>query len=431
MSIGKKFKGTQDFTRFPKGQILKILVYEHVSGGGYAGQPIDLSVLSEGYAMLRCLVADLKAAGHEISVLLDARISTLNPPLAADRIIPVFNEGDAKKSLKRVAKINDVVKVIAPEAAQTLESQVLIVAKSGASSLNCEPSAIHSVADKTVLCQTLLETGLHIPKTLFFDFSVALADVKSAVNNHLSYPLVFKPTDGVSCCGLSLVKEKNQAESALAKMRTQSSGRRFVVQEFIRGEDVSVSLLCTNKEILPLSLNKQIVKLAGPGAVSSYVGGLVPCDVALKHEAFNTAKKVAALFPGLLGYVGVDLVLKDNKAFVLDVNPRLTTSYVGLSRVAGFNVAEAMIDAVLNGKPSPRPQYTGYAWFSKVESPQPTFNVFQKACRASGVVSPPFKVGGEAKSVSLVAACGESAAEAEVQFEEAKKRLLETISGGK
>ena len=35
------------------------------------------------------------------------------------------------------------------------------------------------------------------------------------------------------------------------------------------------------------------------------------------------------------------------RAFVVDVNPRLTTSYVGLRRVANFNVAEAMVNAVL------------------------------------------------------------------------------------
>ena len=60
---------------------MRILVYEHVSGGGYAGQPISPSVLSEGFGMLRTVVSDFKAAGHEVTVLLDARISKLNPPI--------------------------------------------------------------------------------------------------------------------------------------------------------------------------------------------------------------------------------------------------------------------------------------------------------------------------------------------------------------
>ena len=71
------------------GNGLRIIVYEHVSGGGYAGQPLPLDVLAEGFGMLRNFVTDLKAAGHETTVLLDGRFSKLNPPLDADCIKPV------------------------------------------------------------------------------------------------------------------------------------------------------------------------------------------------------------------------------------------------------------------------------------------------------------------------------------------------------
>ena len=69
---------------------MKVIVYEHASGGGYAGQPIPSSVLSEGFGMLRSVVADFKAAEHEVTVLMDARLSKLNPPLNADVILPIL-----------------------------------------------------------------------------------------------------------------------------------------------------------------------------------------------------------------------------------------------------------------------------------------------------------------------------------------------------
>ncbi len=76
---------------------MKILVYEHVSGGGYAGQDISPSVLSEGFGMLRCLVEDFKAAGHEVTVLIDSRLSKLNPPIDADCIVPIFYPNEPEK----------------------------------------------------------------------------------------------------------------------------------------------------------------------------------------------------------------------------------------------------------------------------------------------------------------------------------------------
>jgi len=203
------------------------------------------------------------------------------------------------------------------------------------------------------------------------------------------------------------------------------------VQEFIRGEAVSVSLLCTGAEALANSLNKQNVKLATPEAASSYEGGAVPFDRPLKHEAFRMAEKVAGSLAGLRGYVGVDLVLAEDKPFVVDVNPRLTTSYVGLSRVAGFNVAEAIVNAVLENKLPARQESCGFVYFSKVETSKPTVSSFQKAARINGVISPPFPVDDNLKATSLVAGHGKSMEDAGLRFEEAKKRLLNIISRGK
>jgi len=410
---------------------LKILVYEHASGGGYAGEPIDLSILSEGYGMLRCLVADLKAAGNEVTVLLDGRISSLNPPIAADYVIPLFHAGESKQFLANAAKINDAVYVIAPETGRTLETFVLLAGQTGGVSLNCEASAIRLAADKTILYQTLKDYGLCTPKTVIFGAGISLDKVKSVIKNNLTYPLVFKPSDSVSCGGLSVVKEEGQIGNAIRKVMSKSLGGRFVVQEFIKGEAVSVSLLCTDEGAFSMSLNKQNLKLASPEGVSSYIGGVVPFDHVLRDASFKMAEKAATSFPGLRGYVGVDLVLAEEVPYVVDVNPRLTTSYIGLSRVAGFNVGEAIINAVLNGKLHTRLKSNGFAWFSKVESSKPSVNFFQKAAHLSGVISPPFPLSDSAKSISMVAGYGESVGEAKRGFEEAKKRFINIISGGK
>jgi len=410
---------------------LKLLVYEHVSSGGYAGKPVDLSVLSEGFGMLRTVVADFKAAGHEVTVFLDARLSKLNPPIASDCIVPILYAQEAEKFLAKAAKTNDAVYVIAPETGQTLQSLVQLVEQTGKPSLNCEADAIQKVADKTVLAETLKNSCLPAPETIAFDFNSSLAKVKSTIKNKLGYPVIFKPADGVSCSGLSLVKQDAQVENALAKISCESAGKHFIVQDFIRGVAVSVSLLCSGTEALPLSLNRQNVKLAAPEASSSYEGGIVPFDHPLKREAFMLAEKVARSFPGLRGYVGVDLVLAEDLPFVVDVNPRLTTSYVGLSRVAGLNVAQAIVNAVLKNRLPARHRSHGFFFSSKVESSKPPVSAFQKAARISGVVSPPFPLEDSLKAISLVAGHGGTLQDAQLGFEEAKKRLLNIISRGK
>ena len=157
---------------------MKILLYEHVSSGGYAGKPLDLSVLSEGFGMLRCLAQDFKAAGHEVTVLLDERISKMKPPIAAKCIVPVFQAQEAEKSLVDAAKINDAIYVIAPETRLILQSLVELVEKTAKMSLNCEANAVGKISDKTVLHETLRNNGLCTPETIAFGVKDDLAQVE-------------------------------------------------------------------------------------------------------------------------------------------------------------------------------------------------------------------------------------------------------------
>ena len=73
---------------------MQILIYEYASGGGYAGRPVSSSVLCEGYAMLRALAADFKAAGHSVATILDSRLVAFKVPLQADCTAQVASSGE-------------------------------------------------------------------------------------------------------------------------------------------------------------------------------------------------------------------------------------------------------------------------------------------------------------------------------------------------
>jgi predicted ATP-grasp superfamily ATP-dependent carboligase len=179
---------------------------------------------------------------------------------------------------------------------------------------------------------------------------------------------------------------------------------------------------------MALSLNRQSITLAEPNGTSSYDGGCVPFNHPLKQEALSMAKKVVDSFSGLLGYVGVDLVLAKNGPYVVDVNPRLTTSYVGLSKVANFNVAESITNSVIKGQLPSKYENRGFACFSKVETPTPSTINFQKTSQSSNIISPPFPLDEKTKSCSLVIGKGENLDKARRDLEEAKKNLLNNIT---
>jgi predicted ATP-grasp superfamily ATP-dependent carboligase len=403
---------------------VRLLIYEHVSGGGFADEAIPANVLSEGFGMLRSLISDFKASGHSVTTFLDSRIARLNPPIDADCVVPVFSSQDARANICKILESVDAAYVIAPETDGLLQSLVELVEQTGAVSLNCKARTVGKVSDKAFVYDFLKKLGVRMPETLMFSLADDLEEIKKAIRGRLNFPLIFKPSNGVSCCGLSVVRNKDQIAGAIGKIRKESSSMQFAVQEFIKGADVSVSVFSAGTEALSVSLNQQGVMIEAPEGFSSYTGGVVPFEHPLRAEAFEVAEKIVKAFRDLRGYVGVDLVLAEEEAVAIEVNARLTTSYVGLRRVASFNPAQAIINAVLKRELPTDIQNCGYACFSQVKMPNPTISALQKTYGMNEVVSPPFSVSESGVACSLIASHGFTLEESKLEFREAEKRVL-------
>jgi len=65
----------------------------------------------------------------------------------------------------------------------------------------------------------------------------------------------------------------------------------------------------------------------------------------ISREIEVLANTIASALPGLKAYVGVDLIETENTCFVVDVNPRLTSSYVGLSQCLIDNPAHIILQS--------------------------------------------------------------------------------------
>jgi predicted ATP-grasp superfamily ATP-dependent carboligase len=381
--------------------------------------------------MLRTLISDFKAAGHHVTATLDWRLARLNPPLGADCIVPVFSSREVQVAIRKVAASADAAYVIAPETEGVLQSLVESVEQTGVASLNCPANALGKVVDKAFLHASLEKLRVPTPETIIFSVSDGVAEIKRAIHGRLRFPLIFKPSNDVSCCGLSVVRNENQVAGAVGKIKRESASKHFLAQELIKGAAASVSLVSTGSDALSISLNRQDVTIGAPDAISSYTGGLVPFDHPLRHSAFAVAEKIVKSFRALRGYVGVDLVLTEEEAVAIEVNPRLTTSYVGLRSVVNFNPAQAIVNAVLKREFPTNIQSYGYAFFSKVETPLPTIDALQKTYEINEVVSPPFPVPSNGTACALVSSHAATLKTATARFREAKKRVLSITRRGK
>ena len=150
---------------------------------------------------------------------------------------------------------------------------------------------------------------------------------------------VIKPVKG---CGAQGVRLSEDAPAA-----------GEFAERFIDGEHVSVSLIpnrvigdaCqyfTGNPPVILAVNRQRIEI-GPDGSFRYRGGETPVHPDREEELIGTARKVAEVL-GCQGYCGVDMVLAD-KPYVVDVNPRITTSLVGIAACMQEEIADLLVAA--------------------------------------------------------------------------------------
>lgn len=128
----------------------------------------------------------------------------------------------------------------------------------------------------------------------------------------------------------------------------------YIITEFIRGEDISSSVIAGKAAVLPLTINKQFIRADGERL--RYEGGYVPYSLGQEadRELMRISEQVVTTLHGA-GYVGIDFVLAEDerKAYVVDVNPRPTTSIVGIAKVLkNYEVADLMLRAKFGTLPA-------------------------------------------------------------------------------
>jgi tyramine---L-glutamate ligase len=317
---------------------MRILVHEFVTGGGLAGRAVPASLAREGAAMRNALIADLAAIGrHQIVATIDSRF-----PLAAPTAVEVVTLTSGSPSqLNALIASADAVWLVAPETDRCLERLAALVEKQGKTLLGPDAAAIGSAADKAGLPLRLAQRRVPHPLTLLLQ---AGADVRRIARD-LHYPVVVKPGRGAGCEGVCLARNASELRRAVEFARRVKGRSPLLIQRYVPGVPASVSLLVHGGRTRALAVNAQMVR---PGKPFSYHGGRTPLEHPLTARAIDVARRACGAFPGLRGYIGVDVILADDDAIVIEVNPRLTTSYLGVRLALEGNVA-AMVIAACGG----------------------------------------------------------------------------------
>jgi predicted ATP-grasp superfamily ATP-dependent carboligase len=323
-----------------------VLVYEFFTGGGSSEGEMPGGLAAEALGMLWAVLQDFRQWGAVRTITaLDPRFEQRVPGLCretlpADEVIRA-GAGDHEEVYLSLLKRCDAVLVIAPETDGILSRLAEQAETEGIPLLGSSAAAVATAGNKAVCSRLFDLANLPAPKARTATFSTA-----AHVAAQMGCPLIIKPIDGVGCDGVCQLNSLSDLPEILALIRPSTTQEQLLLQSLVSGTHASVSLLVAEGGCLPLSLNLQLIEA---GAPFQYLGSRVPFQHPLSDQALELASSAVDLIPGLKGYVGVDLVLAEDHAELIEINPRITTSYIGLRQVTAMNLAQAIWDACMNG----------------------------------------------------------------------------------
>jgi len=276
--------------------MMKVLLAEYASAH-------DPSLAAEGAAMLAVLKQSFERCGYDV-------------------VLP--GNGDFGAEIERIAPSCDRGLVIAPDHLLAHFTQIL---EQHTHNLGCGFMTVALCANKVQTEKILRSHDVPVP-------------AEASVGKR-----VIKPVKGCGAQGVRI----SDGPTAAGEFS----------QQFIVGEHYSVSIVASRvvgdaclyfsgKPPLVLAVNRQFIETGSDGALH-YRGGETPVHPAREAEIIEVAKNVVEVL-GCQGYCGVDVVVAD-KVYVVDVNPRITTSLVGITACMKEEIADILVAASKGGGP--------------------------------------------------------------------------------
>jgi predicted ATP-grasp superfamily ATP-dependent carboligase len=299
---------------------MRVFVYEYFTALGIGREPHsrEHGIYCEGLAMRNAVAEDFaRIPGVEV--------------LPTPEHVP----GKAQDTFSQLADDADVCLAIAPEC-----DGILLKLRQQATSLRCRflGSSVEAIAltsNKLALAEHWRSCGIRTPAT---------SDRQPTACE--AFPLIWKPRDGAGSTDTFLLTSALDVTCARSLLAQEPESRPMILQEFVPGQAASVAFLCGPAGHIPLLPALQALSTDGR---FKYLGGELPIPTSLATRAIQLGQQAVGCVLGLLGYVGVDLVLgaaeDGSQDAAIEINPRLTTSYVGLRRLANFNLASAMLQS--------------------------------------------------------------------------------------
>ena len=334
-------------------------------------------------------VTTIKKSGYEAIIINNNPETVSTDYTTADKL---YFEPLTPEDVMNVVDFENPDGVIASLGGQTAINLAEPLDKLGVKIVGTDCKAIERAENRDSFEKILEKLDIPQPK------GAAVTNIEDGVRvaKEIGYPVLVRPSFVLGGRAMQIVANENQLRQYLKSAVEVDVDKPVLVDKYIQGKEVEVDAICDGTDVFVPGIMELVERTGIHSGDSISVYPTFSISDKVKGVILQYAKKLG-LGIGIKGLFNIQFIVdKEDRVFIIEVNPRSSRTVPFLSKATGFSLADIATEVIMGKSLKEQGIFSLYPeekkrWYVKV----PVFS-FNKIRGLDAYLSPEMKSTGEA-----------------------------------
>nr|HPJ40518.1 carbamoyl-phosphate synthase large subunit [Spirochaetota bacterium] len=220
------------------------------------------------------------------------------------------------------------------------------LAENGVTVIGTSPDSIDRAEDRERFAEVVRKLGLLQP-----DNGIAFAKKEALeIANSIGYPVLVRPSYVLGGRAMSIIYDDASLEEYIKTAVRLSPEHPILVDKFLdEAVEVDVDAICDGTDVFLGAIMEHIEEAGVHSGDSACIIPPISISEKMKAEITN-ATTALALELNVLGLINIQFAIKDNRLYVIEVNPRASRTVPFVSKTTGIPLAKIAVNVMLGKK---------------------------------------------------------------------------------
>ncbi len=334
-------------------------------------------------------VSTIKKSGYEAIIINNNPETVSTDYTTSDKL---YFEPLTVEDVMNIIEFEKPEGVVASLGGQTAINLAAPLDERGVEIIGTDCAAIDRAENRDAFEKLLLSLNIPQPE------GKAVTDIEEGVAaaNRIGYPVLVRPSFVLGGRAMQIVANEEQLRHYLKTAVEIDADKPVLVDKYIIGKEVEVDAICDGRDVFVPGIMELVEKTGIHSGDSISVYPAFSISPKVKGTILEYAKKLG-LGIGIKGLYNIQFIVdKDEKVYIIEVNPRSSRTVPFLSKATGYSLADIATEVILGKSLKEQGFFDIYPeekkrWYVKV----PVFS-FSKIRGLDAYLSPEMKSTGEA-----------------------------------